>query len=141
MYEYSYDDDDNNDVEVGQEFRVGLDNLKHVAIFDNDDQETYFNKISFAIVRFLNEQNINLDGNDIVIIKKGSVVAPNMKFKNVTCFILGYYITSTSKAEININRLKKVVKTIPNLPFKVSTADILRYGFFWTGIIWPELEL
>ena len=61
--------------------------------------------------------------------------APNIIFKNVACFVLGY-IGSGGGREVNDKNLKKAFASIDKIKLTgsfegIEAADVLRYAVYW----------
>jgi hypothetical protein len=141
-----FPDDDYDDYEQEYEieddqFRVGLDNMNHMAIFEEQGLDgNNMDKIIYVIISSLKEkQNIQITGADIRLINQGMNYTPNVKFKNMTCFVLGFYIT-VQEQTIDLKRFKQVIKFLPNLMFTVTAPDVLRYCNLWVINIWSKMS-
>jgi hypothetical protein len=113
--------------------------MKHMAIFEEQGLDGNMDKLVYVIVSSLKEkQNIQITGADIRLIKQSMTYTPNVKFKNMTCFVLGFYIT-VQKQTIDVKRFKQIIKFLPNLMFTVTAPDVLRYCNLWVKNIWPKM--
>ena len=136
MFDEDYDD---YVYESNDQFRVGLDNMKHMAIFEEQGLDGNMDKLVYVIVSSLKEkQNIQITGADIRLIQQSMTYTPNVKFKNMTCFVLGFYIT-VQKQTIDVKRFKQIIKFLPNLMFTVTAPDVLRYCNLWVKNIWSKM--
>jgi hypothetical protein len=136
--DYLYEQEYENAVD---QFNVGLDNIKHMEVFEEQGLDANnMDKIMYVVVSSLKEkQNIQITGADIRLIQRGMTHTPNVRFKNMTCFVLGFYITVQEKT-IDSKRFKQVTKFLPNLMFVVTAPDVLRYCNLWAKNIWPKMN-
>jgi hypothetical protein len=54
----------------------------------------------------------------------------NVKYKNPTAFVLGFYVT-TREGTIDKVKFNNLVKYLPLLEYPVRESDVIRYANFW----------
>jgi hypothetical protein len=54
----------------------------------------------------------------------------NIKYKNPTAFILGFWVTKND-GTIDKNRVKKLIPKLPSLTYPIREFDVIRYANLW----------
>lgn len=83
----------------------------------------------------VNKRFIFLKRPDIDYIVDQIQYIKNVKYKNPTAFVLGFWVT-TRDGTIDKEKFVNLVKYLPLLDYPVREADVIRYANFWiqTGL-------
>ena len=78
---------------------------------------------------------IGLNRSDIRYIVDQIPDITNVKYKNPTAFVLGFWVTKRD-GTIDKDRVKKLIPHLPSLTYPVKDSDVIRYANLWiqTGL-------
>ena len=96
----------------------------------NTTVEAVFNKLADADIKFIKKENMSYILDSIDKLERPG-------YKNATSYILGYYVRSFNKKDVE--KVFSILPIVNNFSsefpiFKVTKQDIIRYGRLWNNI-------
>lgn len=117
--------------EIGLYERVGLEGvlLGEKDLSYKDPSERFYIFVD-AIARQLKSQNIiYLSENNIQYLLKKIDNVPNIKYKNPTGYVLGYYVID--EKTIDKKKFNLLKPHLSHLNYPMKQTDVLRYANLW----------
>jgi hypothetical protein len=89
-------------------------------------------------IQFTQTVALEMSGQGVINIKRHEIQhilnhienIENVKFKNPTAFVLGYWVTMRNGC-IDEDRLKKLIPSLTSLKYPVRSYDVIRYCNLW----------
>jgi hypothetical protein len=95
-----------------------------------DPTQRFFQFTQTVAIEMSDQGVINIKRRDIQHILNHIENVDNVKFKNPTAFVLGYWVTMRNGC-IDEERLRKLIPSLPSLKYPVRDYDVIRYCNLW----------